>query len=79
MRIVNAIVERASDRTFSIYMDPDATGYLITGTGDTPEAAVDDFKNAYAEMKEFYEKSGKPFEECVFEFIYDTASFVPEQ
>ena len=79
MKIVNAIVERASDGTFSVYMDPDATGYLITGTGDTPEAAVDDFKTAYKEIKDFHEKSGKSFEECEFAFVYDTASFLPEQ
>ena len=79
MKIVNAIVERASDGTFSVYMVPDATGYLITGSGDTPEAAVEDFKKAYAEMKEFHGKSGKHFEECEFEFVYDTASFLPEQ
>ena len=79
MKIVNAIVERASDGTFSVYMDPDATGYLITGTEDTPEAAVEDFKKAYAEMKDFHRKSGKPFDECEFEFVYDTASFLPKQ
>ena len=79
MRIVNAIVERASDGTFSVYMDPNETGYLITGTGNTPEDAVEDFKTAYKEMKDFHEKSGKQFEECKFEFVYDTASFLPEQ
>lgn len=76
MRKIKAIVERASDSTYSVYMDADDMGYLVTGTGATAAGAIQDFKNAYEEMKEFYNEKGMKFDEVDFEFKYDMASFL---
>ena len=76
MRRVKAIIERASDGSYSIYMDADNMDYLITGLGSTAEEALEDFKKTYEEMKSFYIKKGKVFEECEFVFSYDMASFL---
>ena len=37
MRKVNAIIERANDGNYSVYMDAENVSYLITGTGTTAE------------------------------------------
>lgn len=75
-RKVNAIVERASDGTYSIYMDADDMGYLVTGTGKTVEEAKACFIGGYEDMKDLYKNEGTPFEEVEFKFVYDTASFL---
>lgn len=76
MRTVKAVIERAADGNYSIYMDAEDMSYLVVGTGSTVEKAVEDFKMAYKEMKEYYAEAGKEFEEVEFEYHYDTASFL---
>ncbi len=71
-----AIIERASDGNYSVYMDSDEVGYLVTGTGKSVEEAVQCFENGYNDMKAFYEKKGMPFEELEFDYEYDMASFL---
>ncbi len=68
MKRVKAIVERASDGTYSVYMDADMD-YLITGTGSTAAAAIDTFKAGYEDIKRVYTEEGKPFTEVEFEFV----------
>lgn len=76
MRQVKAVIERASDGTYSIYSDADDLSYLITGTGKTVEEAKKCFEGGYADMKRYYEKEGKPFEEVEMCYCYDMASFL---
>ena len=76
MRKVNAIIERAGDGTYSVYMDADDMSYLVTGTGKTVVEAVDCFKNGYEDMKAYYAEQNKEFEEVEFEYKYDMASFL---
>lgn len=76
MRQVKAVIERASDGTYSIYSDADDLSYLITGTGKTVEEAKKCFEDGYADMKRYYEKEGKPFEEVEMCYCYDMASFL---
>lgn len=73
--MVKAIIERAGDGTYSVYMDADMD-YLVTGTGKTAEEAIQCFKNGYEDMKAFYAAEGKHFEEVEFEYVYDVASFL---
>lgn len=73
---VKAIIERASDGTYSVYMDDEALDYLVTGTGNTAEEAIKTFNGGYEDMKRYYEEEGKRFEEIEFEYIYDVASFL---
>ncbi len=40
MKKVKAIIERANDGNYSVYMDTDKVGYLITGTGTSAEEAI---------------------------------------
>ena len=63
MREVRAIIERASDGTYSVYMDADDMSYLITGTGKNAEEAINSFKTNYDDMKRYYVEKGKKFEE----------------
>lgn len=73
---VKAAVERASDGTYSIYMDTENMGYLVTGTGKTVEEAKGCFLGGYKDMEAFYKDEEMPFEEACFDFVYDTASFL---
>lgn len=73
---VNAIIERASDGTYSIYMDDESLDYLVTGTGKTVEEAKKIFLGGYEDTKRYYAKKGKSFVEVEFNFKYDMASFL---
>jgi hypothetical protein len=75
-KIVNAVIERAKDGTYSIYMDDDTVDYLVTGTGNTVEEAKSVFMGGYDDMRRYYVKQGKAFKEVVFDFKYDMASFL---
>lgn len=76
MKKVKAIIERASDGNYSVYMDDDSISYLITGTGATAEQAIDSFKENYEDMKRYYAEENKDFEELEFDYQYDVASFL---
>lgn len=76
MRKVKAIIERASDGTYSIYSDADDLSYLITGTGKTVQEAKECFSEGYTDMKRYYQSEGKPFEEVEMCYVYDVASFL---
>ena len=76
MRKVKAIIERAGDGTYSVFMDADDMSYLVTGTGKTAEEAIDCFKKGYEDTKAYYAEEGKEFEEVEFEYQYDMASFL---
>lgn len=78
MKKVKAFIEKGNDNTYSVYVDLDdnTLNYGIHGTGETVQEAVDDFKNSYIEMKEFYVGQKKKFVVAEFEFVYDTASFL---
>ncbi|UKK54798.1 helix-turn-helix transcriptional regulator [Prevotella sp. E2-28] len=76
MRKVKAIIERAGDGTYSVYMDADDMSYLITGTGKNAEEAINSFKMNYDDMKRYYAEEGKDFEEVEFAYEYDMASFL---
>lgn len=77
-KIVKAIIERANDGTYSIYMDSDDLDYMVTGTGKTAEEAVSMFHGGYEDTKKYFEEEGKYFEEVEFEFVYDMASFLSQ-
>lgn len=76
VRKVKAIIERANDGTYSVYMDADDMDYMVTGTGQTAEEAIKVFRGGYEDTKKYYEKEGKAFEEVDFDFVYDMASFL---
>lgn len=78
MKNVVAIIERASDGTYSVYSDDDNLPFLITGTGATIAEAHDMFVGGYEDMKRVFEEDGKEFEELVFEFHYDVPSFLQQ-
>lgn len=78
MRKVKAIIEKASDGMFSIYMDADDMSYLVTGTGKTVAEARKSFEDGYEDMKRYYIEEGRPFEEAEFEYEYDVASFLQD-
>ena len=73
---MKAIIERAGDGSYSVYMDADDISYLITGTGKNAEEAINSFKINYDDMKRYYAEEGKEFEEVEFVYEYDMASFL---
>ncbi len=77
MEKVKVVVEKSS-YGFSAYMDSgdEKLDYGIIGEGKTAQEAVADFKDAYEDMKEYYESEGKVFIEAEFEFYFDAASFI---
>ena len=78
MKRVKAIVERAKDGAYSIYMDTDGKSlpYLVTGTGKDLEDAKGDFMQGYEDIKSYFVGCGKAFEEAEFEFVIDVVSFL---
>ena len=78
MRKVNAIIEKASDGKYSIYMDDNDMPYLVTGTGKTVEEARKVFEDGYEDIKKYYAETGEPFEEVEFCYQYDIPSFLQE-
>ena len=77
MKEVKVFIEKSS-YGYSAYMDDTPLGYSIIGEGKTVEQAIDDFNLSYADMRDYYERQGKPFEEIQYSFYYDTASFLQE-
>lgn len=75
MKRIKAYVEK-SDYGFSVYMEDNDLDYGIIGEGKTATEAINDFRQAYEEMREYYKDEGKDFEEANFEFVYDIASFL---
>ncbi|MGV4460725.1 XRE family transcriptional regulator [Ornithobacterium rhinotracheale] len=73
---VNAIIERANDGTFSIYLKETNLGFGLIGTGKSVEEAKEDFMVCIEEVKEIYEEEGNDFPELEVKFHYDTASFL---
>lgn len=63
---------------FSAYMDDTPLDYSCIGEGKTINETVNDFNMAYADMKDHYEKSGRPFEEIQYEFHVEPAAFLKE-
>lgn len=77
MKTVKVFIEK-SDYGFSAYMDDTPLDYSCTSEGKTVDETIADFRQAYADMREYYREEGKPFEEIEYEFYYDTASFLDE-
>ena len=75
---IKAIIEKASDGTYSIYHDAEGLKFLVTGTGKTLEEAQADFLQGYEEIKEYKASEGEPIENVEWQWCYDTASFIRE-
>lgn len=69
---VTAVIERGNDGLFSVYVANEEKGYGFHGYGDTAEEAKEDFFDAYHEFKE----NGWCKDDLLFDFVYDTASFL---
>lgn len=69
-------IERGDDGTYGAYIENNTLPYGIVGEGKTSNEALEDFKNSYKEMKEYYNTINKKFTESEFDFIYDLASFL---
>lgn len=77
MKTVRVFIERGKDGSYGAYMpDENNLSYGVIGDGDTAAAAIADFKAVYEDMKESYQKEGRPFEEVDFAFSYDLPSFL---
>lgn len=74
--IVDAVIERGKDGTYSIYMDKKdfRLNYLVTGSGKTIDDAKNDFLQGYDDMKEFFNAKGKDFVEVEFNYVIDVQS-----
>lgn len=78
MKKIKAFIERNSEGGYSVYIDlkEDSLSYGIHGIGNTAKEAINDFTSSYEAMKELYKSKNMKFEEAIFEFNYDTASFI---
>lgn len=77
MKKVRVFIERGDDGTFGAYMpDDDGLGWSVIGDGKTITEAMEDFREAYEEMKAYYNETGEAFEEVEFDFSYDVPSFL---
>lgn len=76
MKKAHAIIERANDGSYSIYLKEKNLEFGLIGTGDTVEEAKEDFMICIDEVKELYEEEGKEFPKLSVEFSFDTASLL---
>lgn len=76
MKKVKAIIERAGDGTYSVYMDDNTLPYLVTGTGATAAEALATFQGGYEDTRRYFAAEGMEFEEVEFDYCYDMASFL---
>lgn len=77
LKKVKVFIEK-SEYGFSAYMDDTPLDYGCIGEGKTVEETIADFNASYADMRAYYQRHNKPFEEIEYEFFYDTASFLDE-
>ena len=77
MKKVKVFIEKGTDE-YSAYMDDTPLSYSCIGTGATVEETIQDFKQAYSEMRDYYKSLGKDFEEVEYSFYYDIPSFLQE-
>ena len=77
MKKVRVYIEK-SEYGFSAYMEEAGLDYGLIGEGKTVDETIDDFNKSYADMRSYYERHGKNFEEIEYEFFYDIASFLDE-
>lgn len=77
MKTVKVFIEK-SEYGYSAYMDDTPLDYSCLGEGKTVEETINDFNRAYDEMRAYYAKEGKDFEEIKYDFYYDAASFLQE-
>lgn len=73
MKKVNVIIERASDGTYSAYMDEYSLDYGLIGIGCSVDECIEDIKLAYAEMQQLFEEQNRYFEEVKMVFSYDSS------
>ncbi|MCD8385352.1 MAG: helix-turn-helix domain-containing protein [Bacteroidales bacterium] len=77
MKTVRALIERASDGSYSAYLpDDNNLEYGVTGLGASATEARQDMLNAYSELKELFAKEGLKFTEIEMQFSYDVPSFL---
>ena len=69
---VHAIIERASDGSYSIYTKEDFEDFVLIAAGKTPEEAIKDLDSVAEEMKPDF----PILSEIEFEYSYDVASFL---
>ena len=76
MKTEKVIVEVSSDGLFSAYMSSDDYGFGIAGYGDNEKEAMEDFLEAYENIKNVRAENGKTTPEMEFEFVYDKESLL---
>ncbi|MBR6064500.1 MAG: DNA-binding protein [Bacteroidales bacterium] len=76
MKKEKVIVEVSNDGLFSAYMSSDAHDFGIAGFGDNEDEAIEDFYEAYANIKEVRAEKGKATPEFEFEILYDKESLL---
>lgn len=72
---VKVIFELASDGGCGCFMADEVPGIGLTGYGDNPRLAKEDFLEGYEEMKKYLAETGQPIPELEFEYHYDMQSF----
>lgn len=73
---VTAIIEKNSDKFFSIYTEEDIPGYTFGGYGESVVEAKEDYMASIREMQEISSEEGKEFPDNIeVEFRYDIPSF----
>ncbi len=73
---VTAIIEKGSDKFYSIYTEEDINSFGLGGYGETVAEAQEDFMTCIEEMREIAHEEGKSFPDAIeVEFRYDVPSF----
>lgn len=73
-RIINVIIEKASDKNYSCFMEEDVDKWSVYGVGSSVQNTIDDFYSGLKDAKDSMEEEGKEMPELKFRFLMDVGS-----
>ena len=73
---VNALIEKAPDGSYSVFVKDNIPGFGISGYGDTVDEAKKDLELSVSEMREAAAEMGRDFPDTLeIDYTYDVPSF----
>ncbi len=73
-KTINVIIEKASDKNYSCFMEEEVDKWSVIGAGSSVRKTIEDFYSGLKDMKDYLEEEGKKMPELKFNFLMDVGS-----
>ncbi|MDB0602168.1 helix-turn-helix transcriptional regulator [Tenacibaculum maritimum] len=73
---VTVILEKGVDGTYDARVSSDKLDFMLLGTGDTVNEAIEDMMVSKEDMEELFKDEKKEFPDLEFKYKYDLPSFL---